>query len=166
MRLPAMFFPRLRRGFGAGHGQMSTSDYVRAGAATPDFAAQPTSAIPSMPGAAWVEERTRIAVARNINVSGRLVFQEPVRIEGNFHGEVSSSDLVVISEHGKIEGRVRTPRLLVLGELRGDITDSRLVVLGPRARVFGRIEADSLRVCEGALLEGEVRVPCAGAASR
>jgi len=146
--------------------KLSTSDYVRTGTDRPDFAAQPTSAIPPMPGAAWVEERTRVAVARNINVSGRLVFQEPVRIEGNFRGEVSSSELVVISDHGKIEGRVRTPRLLVLGELRGDITDSRLVVLGPRARVFGRIEADCLRVCEGALLEGEVRVPCAGAASR
>ena len=89
-----------------------------------------------------------------------------MRIEGNFRGEVSSSELVVISDHGTIEGRVRTPRLLVLGELRGDITDSRLVVLGPRARVFGRIEADSLRVSEGAMLEGDVRVPCAGAASR
>jgi cytoskeletal protein CcmA (bactofilin family) len=146
--------------------KLSTSDSIRSDADSTGFAAQPTSAIPPMPGAAWVEERTRVAVARNINVSGRLVFQEPVRIEGNFRGEVSSSELIVISDHGAIEGRVRTPRLLVLGELRGDITDSRLVVLGPRARVFGRIEADSLRVCEGALLEGDVQVPCAGAASR
>lgn len=126
----------------------------------PDFAAapQPTISIPPMPGAAWVEERTRVAVGRNVNVSGRLVFQEPVRIEGSFRGEVSSSELVVISDHGTIEGRVRSPRLLVLGELRGDAVDSLLVVLGPRARVFGRIEANSLRVCEGALLEGDVRV--------
>ena len=144
-----------------------TSEYSRAGAVDTDFAAsQPTAAIPATPGAAWVEERTRIAVARNINVSGRLVFQEPVRIEGNFRGEVTSSDLVVVSEHGRIEGRVRTPRLLILGELQGDVTDSRLVVLGPRARVVGRIEADNLRVCEGALLEGDVRVPCTGAAAR
>src|SRR5512135_1872766 len=101
--------------------KLSTSDYGRAGTDTPEFAAQTTSAIPSMPGQAWVEERTRIAVARNINVSGRLVFQEPVRIEGNFRGEVTSSDLVVVSEHGRIEGRVRTPRLLILGELQGDV---------------------------------------------
>ncbi len=144
-----------------------TSEYSHAGVESGDFSgAQPTAAIPATPGAAWVEERTRIAVARNINVSGRLVFQEPVRIEGNFRGEVTSSDLVVVSEYGRIEGRVRTPRLLILGELRGDVTDARLVVLGPRARVFGRIEADNLRVCEGALLEGDVRVPCAGASAR
>ena len=144
--------------------KLSTSDYVRAGAEQPDFAAQSTSAIPAMPAAAWVEERTRVAVARNVNVSGRLVFQESVRIEGNFRGEVTSTDLVVITDQGRIEGRVRSPRLLVLGELRGDVTDSRLVVLGPRARVFGRIEADSLRISEGALLEGDVRVPSAGGA--
>ena len=138
--------------------KLSTSEYIHGG---PDQAAgQPTTAIPPMPGADWAEERTRVAVAPNVNVSGRLVFQEPVRIEGNFRGEISSSELVVISDHGKVEGRVRTPRLLVLGELRGDITDSRLVVLGPRARVFGRIETDSLRVCEGARLNGDVRVPC------
>jgi len=123
-------------------------------------------AIPTMPGKAWVEERTRVAVARNINVSGRLAFQEPVRIEGNFRGDFSSSELVVISDQGSLEGRVRTPRLLVLGVLRGDITDSRLVVLGPRARVFGRIETDSLRICEGALVEGDVRVPCTEPAPR
>jgi cytoskeletal protein CcmA (bactofilin family) len=96
----------------------------------------------------------------------KALLTSPPRIEGNFHGEISCSELMVISDHGTIEGRVRSPRLLVLGELRGDVIGSRLVVLGPRARVFGRIEADSLRVCEGALIEGDVRVPCGGAASR
>ena len=136
----------------------STSEQVRAGTLEPNFD-QPSASIPPVPGQAWVEERTRVAVGRNVNVSGRLVFQEPVRIDGNLRGEVTSGDLVVISEQGSIEGRVRAPRLLVLGILRGDVTESRLVVLGPRARFFGRIEADSLRVCEGAILEGDVVVP-------
>jgi cytoskeletal protein CcmA (bactofilin family) len=129
-------------------------------------AAQSPAAIPAAPGADWAEERTRVAVAPNVNVSGRLAFKEPVRIEGNFRGDLSSNELVVISDQGSVEGRVRTPRLLVLGVLRGDITDTRLVVLGPRARVFGRIETDVLRVCEGARLNGDVRVPCGEPAPR
>src|SRR5690348_18099219 len=147
--------------------KLSTSDYSRSDADTTDFgAAQPTIAIPPTPGAAWVEERTRVAVGRNVNVSGRLVFQEPVRIDGNLRGEVTSGDLVVISEHGSIEGRVRAPRLLVLGQLRGEVTESRLVVLGPRARLIGRVESESLRVCEGAILEGDVVVPGGGSPER
>ena len=118
----------------------------------------PTATLPHTPGQAWVEERTRVAVSRNVNVSGRLIFQEPVRIEGNFRGEVSSSDLVVISEEGTVEGRVRSPRLLILGDLNGEIIGARSIVLGPRARVKANIQTESLTVCEGAMLEGDVRV--------
>jgi cytoskeletal protein CcmA (bactofilin family) len=124
-----------------------------------DDSHSPALVIPHAPGQEWVEERTRIAVARNVNVSGRLIFQEPVRIEGRFRGEVSSTDLVVISENASVEGHVRAPRLMVLGELRGDAVGSKFVVLGPGARVFGRIEAESLTVCEGARLNGDVSMP-------
>src|SRR5216683_6800725 len=106
----------------------------------------------------WVEERVRVAVNRNVKVSGRLVFQEPIRIEGHFRGEVSSSELVVISEEGAVEGRVRTPRVLILGDLHGEIIGARSIVLGPRARVAANIETESLTVCEGAVLEGDVRI--------
>jgi cytoskeletal protein CcmA (bactofilin family) len=118
---------------------------------------QPAPVLPHIPGEAWIEERTRVAVGRGINVSGRLVFQEPVRIEGRFRGEVSSSELVVISEQASVEGKVRTPRVLILGELTGDIVGAKSVVLGPRARVKANIHTESLTVCEGAQLEGDIR---------
>ncbi len=114
--------------------------------------------IPHDAGTAWAEERTRVAVGHNVNVSGKLIFSAPVRIEGRFRGEVSSVDLVVITEEGFVEGKVTAPRLLVMGELRGDIAGCDRVVLGPRAKVFGNIETRNLTVREGAYLEGSVRM--------
>lgn len=111
-----------------------------------------------MPSSAWIEERTRLAVGANANISGKLVFHEPVRIEGRFRGEVSSVDLIVITEAGSIEGRVRAPRLVVLGEMRGEITESKRVLLGPRARVTGRIETERLSMSAGARLEADLRI--------
>lgn len=116
-----------------------------------------SGATPNAPGQAWIEDRTRVAVGRGINVSGRLVFQEPVRIEGRFKGEVSSSDLVVVTEQASVEGRLRTPRVLILGELNGEIIGAKSAVLGPRARVKANIESESLTICEGARLEGNIR---------
>jgi cytoskeletal protein CcmA (bactofilin family) len=113
---------------------------------------------PQAPAHSWVEERTRVAVGRNISVSGRLIFHEPVRIEGRFRGEVSSAALVVISEEGTIEGKVRAPRLLIMGELRGDVIESKRVVLGPRARVHGNIEAENLAINEGAHFYGHIQM--------
>jgi cytoskeletal protein CcmA (bactofilin family) len=114
--------------------------------------------IPYDAGAAWAEERTRLAVGRNINVSGKLIFNEPVRIEGRFRGEVRSVELVVIGEDGMVEGKVCAPRLLIMGELRGDVVGCERVVLGTRAKVFGNIEARNLIIREGAYFEGAVRM--------
>ncbi len=114
--------------------------------------------IPFDAGSAWAEARTRVAVGRNVNVSGKLIFNEPVRIEGRFRGEVRSIDLVVIGETGMVEGKVCAPRLLIMGELRGDVTGCDRIVLGTRAKFFGNIEARNLTVREGAYLDATVRM--------
>jgi cytoskeletal protein CcmA (bactofilin family) len=118
----------------------------------------PTAQAPRPPMQAWVDERTRVAVGRNTNIAGKLIFHEPVRIEGKFRGEVSSVELLVVSAEGSIEGKIRAPRLLILGEVKGDVIGAMQVVLGPVARVNGCIQANSLTVCEGALFNGEVRM--------
>jgi cytoskeletal protein CcmA (bactofilin family) len=115
---------------------------------------------------AWIKERARVAVNRNVRVAGHLVFQEPIRIDGHFRGEVSSSELVVISEDASVGGRIRSPRLVVLGELEGDVTAAKSVVLGPRSRFKGKIEADNVTICEGAYLNADLRIGCPSNAGR
>ncbi len=104
-------------------------------------------------------ERARVAIARGANISGRLVFGEAVRIEGNFRGEVRSTDLVVIGDASMVEGKVFAPRLVVMGALTGDVIGAERVMLGERARVTGDIEARQLVISEGARFEGHVRRP-------
>jgi cytoskeletal protein CcmA (bactofilin family) len=112
-------------------------------------------------GTGWHAERARVAVGRNVTVSGRLIFQEPVRIEGTFKGEVQSSDLVVIAAEAKIsEGRVKAHRLLVLGRVEGDVESER-VFLGPASVVTGNISAAYLTICEGAEFNGAARMASA-----
>jgi cytoskeletal protein CcmA (bactofilin family) len=102
--------------------------------------------------------RPRLAVGPDVTVSGHLAFTEPVRIEGRFRGEVSSAHLVVVESKGSVEGNIRAPRLIVLGELRGNVTGAREVVVGPLAKVSGRIAAASLRIYEGALVNGDLDI--------
>jgi cytoskeletal protein CcmA (bactofilin family) len=106
----------------------------------------------------WTQERTRVAVGQGVNVSGKLIFNEPVRIEGTFRGEVTSSSLVVIAETGTVEGKMRASKLVVLGEMRGDIVDASRAYLGSHARVYGDITAENLTVCEGAYFSGNVKM--------
>ena len=106
----------------------------------------------------WEKERTRVAVGQGVNVSGKLIFNEPVRIEGTFRGEVTSSSLVVIAETGTVEGRMKATKVVVLGEMQGDIVDANRAYLGSHARVYGDITAENLTVCEGAYFSGNVKM--------
>jgi cytoskeletal protein CcmA (bactofilin family) len=106
----------------------------------------------------WFEERTRVAVERGVHISGNLVFGDPMRIEGSFKGDIRSVALLVIGPEGRVEGAVKVPRLLVLGELRGGVTEANRVVLGPQARMHGQIEARSVIICEGASFNGHIAI--------
>ena len=108
------------------------------------------------PALRWLQERVRTVVSGTIR--GKLIYQESVRVEGRISGELSSTELVVIAEGGLFQGRLRTPKLLVLGEFEGDVIGAKAVVLGARARVKANIETESLVVQEGARLDGDVRV--------
>jgi cytoskeletal protein CcmA (bactofilin family) len=118
----------------------------------------PTAQVPRPPMQGWVDERTRVAVGRNTNIAGKLIFQEPVRIEGKFRGEVTSVDTLVVTAEASIEGKIRAPRLLILGQARAEVIGATQVVLGPAARVSGRIQTRSLTICEGAMFDGEIQM--------
>ncbi|HTT76180.1 MAG TPA: polymer-forming cytoskeletal protein [Candidatus Binataceae bacterium] len=147
MRITDRFFNPGRRA------QMSFDSAVH-----PDTLRTVAPALPHVVGEMWVEERTRIAVAKNSNISGKLSYQGPVRIDGRLHGEVTSTEVIVISESASVEGRVRAPRILLLGSLEGEVSGAETVVLGPSARAKGRIQAERLTVCEGARVEADLAV--------
>lgn len=129
--------------------------------ASRDASAEPQPAVSASVGGppeSWIHERTRVAVGRGVNVSGKLIFGEPVRIEGYFKGEVTSTDLVVIEDQARVEGKVKAARLVVMGELRGDIAGASRVYLGPHSRVHGNITAENLTICEGSYYSGSVKM--------
>lgn len=107
---------------------------------------------------AWIDDRMRVAVGRNINISGKLAFSGPARIDGQFRGEISSPDLVVISETGAVDARVRTPRIMILGEFHGEVIGATAVIVGPSAHLKGRVETATLTVHEGARIEADLIV--------
>lgn len=119
------------------------------------------SAAPALPlfaGETWAEERARVAVSRNANISGKLSYQGPVRIDGRLRGDVTSTEVIVISETGLVEGKVRALRVVILGSLVGEVAGAETVVLGPSAQAKGKIQAERLTVYEGAKLEADIAV--------
>lgn len=100
----------------------------------------------------------RTSLGADAEVTGRLSFNSPTRIDGKLHGDVKCSDLLVVGETGFIEGNVRATELIVLGTVHGDIRGAQRVEVGPRGRIHGTVEAHALAVREGGRLEAACRV--------
>lgn len=99
-------------------------------------------------------------------VSGKLSFSTPTRIEGRLRGEVRASDLLIIAANGSLVGTVWPRSLVVAGEIRGQILGAERVEIQPGGRVVGLIECKVLVIPEGASFEGDCRMQPESALAR
>ena len=104
----------------------------------------------------WREIRTFLDPGTQ--VSGKLSFTTPTRIDGRLRGEVRASDLLVVSAGGQLHGTVWPTNLVVAGEVRGQILGAERVEIQPGGRVIGTIETKALVIAEGASYEGDCRM--------
>ena len=87
---------------------------------------------------------------------GKLSFRDTVRIDGRFHGEITSENTLIIGESGDIEAEIRSNTVVVSGSVNGNIIAKAKVVLHKTARIAGDIQAPSLVVEEGAVITGKI----------
>lgn len=104
----------------------------------------------------WREIRTFLDPGTE--VTGKLSFSTPTRIEGRLRGEVRASDLLVVASGGVVHGTIRAAVLIVAGEVRGQILGADRVEIQPGGRVAGFIEARALIVPEGTACDCDCRI--------
>ena len=100
----------------------------------------------------------RPMLGEDSDVSGKLSFTGPTRIDGRLRGEVRGADVLVIGESGYVNGTIRALSLVVLGRVEGDVVGAERVEVGPRGALLGNIETRALVVHDGAQFDGDCRV--------
>ncbi len=87
---------------------------------------------------------------------GKLVFNEIVRLDGAFRGEVTSRDTLIVGDSADIQADVEVGTLILSGRFKGNIKATTRVELRAPAQVDGTIETPALSVEEGVILNGTV----------
>jgi cytoskeletal protein CcmA (bactofilin family) len=89
---------------------------------------------------------------------GKLSFKDTVRIDGNFSGEISSDNTLIVGESGQIQATIHSVCVVISGLVEGDIHASEEIVLHKTAVVSGDLNAPTIMMEEGAQLNGTVRM--------
>jgi len=94
-----------------------------------------------------------------LKFTGEVRFKSMLRIDGNFSGQVTSSEGTLIVSNGAqiTQAVINVAVAKINGTVEGDINASQQLVLGRTASVTGKISAPTLVVEEGAVFNGSFR---------
>ena len=93
---------------------------------------------------------------------GKLSFDEMVRLDGRFIGEIRSSDTLVVGDTGEVEGDIFVGCLILSGRFKGNIVATERVELLAPAQVEGVLEAPQLKIEEKVIFNGEIKMTAPG----
>jgi cytoskeletal protein CcmA (bactofilin family) len=105
-------------------------------------------------------------VGISARIEGNLCFTGGLRIDGEVHGDViggdSAENVLIVSEHARIEGDVHCGTLIVQGYIAGDVFATELLELQPKGRIIGNVHYKKLEMHSGATVAGTLTHQAAG----
>jgi cytoskeletal protein CcmA (bactofilin family) len=105
-------------------------------------------------------------VGISARIEGDLCFTGGLRIDGEVHGNVTAAEgtenVLIVSEHARIEGEVRCANMVVNGYIAGPVYSSELLELQPKGRIVGNVHYKMLEIHGGATVTGQLTYQQAG----
>jgi cytoskeletal protein CcmA (bactofilin family) len=99
-------------------------------------------------------------IGADTRIEGDLYFDKGCHVDGQVNGSVvAGADVdayLSVSEHGRVLGNVRVPRLGLSGTVEGDVTVTERAELGPTARVIGNMHYNLIEIAAGAEINGKL----------
>lgn len=91
-------------------------------------------------GAGSVSGNTSI-IAAGLKITGEVITDADIRIDGTLIGNISSSAKVVIGPEGYVEGNITAQQVDTTGKINGNITVRDLLNMREKAELYGDINA-------------------------
>ena|SRR5437660_9437913 len=92
------------------------------------------------------------------SLTGELEFSGTLRIDGNFHGSIATSDCLIIGENATVHADIKVGEMEIHGQVFGSIVCARRVEISPTGRVRADIETPVLVIDAGATIDGRTRM--------
>ena len=97
-----------------------------------------------------ISERTRF--------KGNVNTDKPIRIDGEFEGEIVSTDTVIVTQTGSFKGSISCASLIVYGKGEGTATCSELMDIKAEASFTGDVATKNIVTYPGSLLDGTCKM--------
>lgn len=91
-------------------------------------------------------------------ITGDLRAERAVRIDCDFKGNVITTERVVISKEGQVEGNVKCSSALISGRVKGNIEALESLTLKVPAHIKGNILTKNIYIEPGVVIDGVYKI--------
>ncbi len=106
------------------------------------------------------QNRIDTLIGAETKIEGNLSFSGGLRVDGEIKGDAIAVKgkpcTLVLSEHGRIRGKVEVAHLVVNGLVDGPVHATEYMELQAKARVTGDVHYKTLEIQIGAVVEGKL----------
>ena len=95
---------------------------------------------------------------KGAHVTGELEFAGTLRIDGNFHGSISTNDILIVGEHAVVQADIKVGEIEIHGQVLGSIRAVRRIDITATGRVRGDITTPILAVTPGGVVDGRIHM--------
>jgi len=98
-------------------------------------------------------------IGKSTKVTGDIVTKENIRIDGQVQGDITSENIINISETAAIESKkIIGDEIYVAGKITGNITANKTIELAKTAVITGDIITAKLHIHSGATFNGNTKM--------
>lgn len=85
-------------------------------------------------------------IASGMVLTGDLVSQHALRIDGEINGDIHCSEKLIIGPDGRVNGNINSKQVIVMGRINGNIHSTESLVLKGKAILEGNIKTRMLTI--------------------
>ena len=104
-----------------------------------------------------ISETNITVISSNTELTGDIVTEGIIQIEGKVDGKVISKDSVIIGIGGMVNGEIYSEEAVINGTLLGKVEASK-VRIGEKGKVNGTIISEIFAIAEGGDFEGDKKM--------
>ena len=105
-----------------------------------------------------VENKAVNLIAPGTTITGDVVSDGDIRIEGSINGNINTKGKVVVGVTGKVNGEIFCKNFDLSGKIEGKVNAEKLLSLKSTANILGDINAGKLAVEPGAVFTGNCKM--------
>jgi cytoskeletal protein CcmA (bactofilin family) len=101
------------------------------------------------------KDRIRTTLGKETNFNGTMRFNESLKIDGKFQGEIISKGFLYVEHGAFVKANIKVGSIIIGGVVKGNIEALEKLEMLATGQVFGNIRTSKLRIADGVVFDGK-----------